>query len=213
MDKFFEALEKSKNAITLGLLEQVGFDETAEVLEKGKKAQIGEIRDWKGIKMQKTAQGWVPVKGGSKPEGNQEITQEQQKYLQRFFDPEDWVANVLDYNFKEDESPSFAEFKKMTESDQDRKLGIESIANELNIDKEKAEKLYDEWSAKTLEKVKENPEKYGLKSDEKKTVTITSDNWDKINSTLAEIFSSTDDKERKSKQEELVAYMKKISEK
>lgn len=68
-------------------------------------------------------------------------------------------------------------------------------------------------NAITLEKVKENPEKYGLKSDEKKTVTITSDNWDKINSTLAEIFSSTDDKERKSKQEELLAYMKEISEK
>lgn len=34
-------------------------------LEKGKRAEIGEIREWNGIKMQKTAQGWLPVKKDS----------------------------------------------------------------------------------------------------------------------------------------------------
>ena len=33
-----------------------------EVFEKGKRAQLGEIREWKGKKFQKTGQGWVPVK-------------------------------------------------------------------------------------------------------------------------------------------------------
>lgn len=84
MDKYFEALEKSKNQVTLGVLGQVGFDETAEVLEKGKKAAMGEIREWNGIKYQKTPKGWVPVKkqeGASKgklelPETGKELVYE-----------------------------------------------------------------------------------------------------------------------------------------
>jgi len=84
MDKYFEALEKSKNQVTLGVLGQVGFDETAEVLEKGKKAAMGEIRDWNGVKYQKTPKGWAPVKkqeGASKgklelPETGKELIYE-----------------------------------------------------------------------------------------------------------------------------------------
>ncbi len=38
-------------------------EETIEdFIEKGQRAEIGEIRTWSNIKMQKTAQGWVPVK-------------------------------------------------------------------------------------------------------------------------------------------------------
>lgn len=37
-------------------------DSTAEILEKGKVAAIGEIRTWNGKKYQKTANGWVPAK-------------------------------------------------------------------------------------------------------------------------------------------------------
>lgn len=38
-----------------------------EFLEKGKKAQIGEIREWKGQKFQKQPNGgWIPVKQGTK---------------------------------------------------------------------------------------------------------------------------------------------------
>jgi len=37
------------------------------------KAEIGEIHEWgNGLKMKKTAQGWVPVKGGEKQGGEQE---------------------------------------------------------------------------------------------------------------------------------------------
>jgi len=66
MDKYFEALQKSKGSVALSISSQLSFDETAEILEKGKKAAIGEIRDWKGVKMQKTVQGWEPVKQQSK---------------------------------------------------------------------------------------------------------------------------------------------------
>ena len=73
MDKFFEELEKSKGGVALGISSQVEFDETAEILEKGRKAAIGEIRDWKGTKMQKTAQGWVPVKKQPDAEPKKEL--------------------------------------------------------------------------------------------------------------------------------------------
>lgn len=39
---------------------------SAEDLEKGRKANIGEIRDWKGGKFRRTAEGWEPVKEGGK---------------------------------------------------------------------------------------------------------------------------------------------------
>ena len=61
-----EILQKAKQATVLNIASQMGFDETADILEKGKRAQVGEIRDWKGVKMQKTANGWVPVKQQSK---------------------------------------------------------------------------------------------------------------------------------------------------
>lgn len=32
-----------------------------ELFEKGKKAEIGEVREWKGQKMRKTSNGWVPA--------------------------------------------------------------------------------------------------------------------------------------------------------
>lgn len=40
---------------------------------KGKRAQVGEVRTWGGIKMRKEANGWVPVKeGGAKPKAEGE---------------------------------------------------------------------------------------------------------------------------------------------
>ena len=56
-----------ENQVINNILNQIGPDQTAEMLEKGKKANIGEIRDWGGKKMQKTVNGWVPVTQGAKP--------------------------------------------------------------------------------------------------------------------------------------------------
>ena len=36
------------------------------LIEKGKRGQLGEIREWKGGKYKKTAQGWIPVSEGKK---------------------------------------------------------------------------------------------------------------------------------------------------
>jgi len=76
MDKFFEALEKSKGSIALDIANQVGFDETADILEKGKMASIGEIREWNGKKYQKTGNGWIPVKQGNGGKGADNANEE-----------------------------------------------------------------------------------------------------------------------------------------
>ena len=36
----------------------------AGFIEKGRAAQIGEVRQWRGKKMRKTTQGWVPAEPG-----------------------------------------------------------------------------------------------------------------------------------------------------
>jgi len=52
-----------------GFLTEEIFLESMDLLEKGKRGSIGEIREWNGKKFMKTANGWKPVKG----EGKQEI--------------------------------------------------------------------------------------------------------------------------------------------
>lgn len=42
-----------------------------ELFEKGKKAEVGEVREWRGQKMRKTSNGWVPA-GEGKQKSNQE---------------------------------------------------------------------------------------------------------------------------------------------
>ena len=49
-----------------------------EVLQKGKAAEVGEIREWKGQKMRKTAQGWIPVKEDVEPK-KEEVEDKKEK--------------------------------------------------------------------------------------------------------------------------------------
>lgn len=43
MDKYFEALQKSKGSIALSIADQVGYDGTADVLEKGKASEAKDM--------------------------------------------------------------------------------------------------------------------------------------------------------------------------
>ena len=71
-DIFTEALEKSHSYE--GFLGSIN-ESKQEFLEKGRKAQIGEIREWKGQKFQKQANGgWLPVKGEKKSEKKDEAS-------------------------------------------------------------------------------------------------------------------------------------------
>lgn len=57
--------QKRINAI----LQNVQSGVSPEFIEKGKTAQVGEIREWTGQKMQKTVNGWIPVKEGTGSKG------------------------------------------------------------------------------------------------------------------------------------------------
>lgn len=49
------------------------FDDIKDEIIKGKRAQMGEVREWGGVKMRKEANGWVPVReGGEKPKAEGE---------------------------------------------------------------------------------------------------------------------------------------------
>lgn len=67
MDKFQEALMCKTLAPLRG-----------ESFEKGKTAEVGEVREWKGQKMRKTPTGWVPATE-SKQKSNQEETSTETK--------------------------------------------------------------------------------------------------------------------------------------
>lgn len=62
----FEQIQKGQLEEILHRAEMLGDDETINkafcaIIEKGGKANIGEIREWKGGKFRKTPQGWKPV--------------------------------------------------------------------------------------------------------------------------------------------------------
>lgn len=67
-----ETIEKSEDGEDYGfgtfrktaLNDKLG--RTGNLIEKGKRGQLGEIREWKGGKYKKTTQGWIPVNEGKK---------------------------------------------------------------------------------------------------------------------------------------------------
>lgn len=79
MSDIFTSVLNKDNAMDR-MCKSIGPDTTAEILEKGKRAEIGEVRTWGGYKYQKTASGWVPFKESSKStpapksEDEQELT-------------------------------------------------------------------------------------------------------------------------------------------
>jgi len=231
-----------------------GFQESKEeFLEKGKKAQIGEIREWKGQKFQKQSNGgWIPVKQGTKdskkedfdwkkvtakdmagvpvgtkisfeddlsgtrvvaekikdnswkndegntftdeemaesvthadahdhkiekpstekkekksdkeaPEiGKKGLTEDQQKFIDRFFDPQEMV-NGFGESF--DLLEGVEGFSSWLNDRQSRDLAIDALVDQTGMSQKEAMKLYDERTAAVLEEVKKNPERYGFET-------------------------------------------------
>ena len=77
-----ETIEKSEDGEDYGfgtfrktaLNDKLG--RTGNLIEKGKRGQLGEIREWKGGKYKKTAQGWAPVSEGKKDQPSKEGSDE-----------------------------------------------------------------------------------------------------------------------------------------
>lgn len=61
-----------RQSVAFNILNNISEDSTAEYLEKGKRGQIGEIREWKGGKFRKTVNGWEPVREGGESKKKEE---------------------------------------------------------------------------------------------------------------------------------------------
>ena len=149
-----------------------GFQESKEeFLEKGKKAQIGEIREWKGQKFQKQPNGgWIPVKQGTK-ETKKEFSAEDEKWLDRFFDPMDTASYFLDSKELEEDYPNktIKEFERyISENGQAEGEAVESLVSELHLSNKEATDLFRERSKKLFEEIKKDPEKYGFETEPEK---------------------------------------------
>lgn len=146
-----------------------GFQESKEeFLEKGKKAQIGEIREWKGQKFQKQPNGgWIPVKQGTKG-SKKEFSAEDEKWLDRFFDPMDTASAFLDSQELEEDYPNktIKEFERyISEDGQAESEAVESLVSELHLSNKEATDLFRERSKKLFEEIKKDPEKYGFETE------------------------------------------------
>lgn len=146
-----------------------GFQESKEeFLEKGKKAQIGEIREWRGQKFQKQPNGgWIPVKQGTK-ETKKEFSAEDEKWLDRFFDPMDTASAFLDSKELEKDYPNktIEEFERyISENGQAEGWAVESLVSELHLSDKEATDLLRERNKKLLEEIKKDPEKYGFETE------------------------------------------------
>ena len=149
-----------------------GFQESKEeFLEKGKKAQIGEIREWKGQKFQKQPNGgWIPVKQGIKG-SKKEFSAKDEKWLDRFFDPMDTASYFLDSKELEEDYPNktIKEFERyISENGQAEGEAVESLVSELHLSNKEATDLFRERSKKLFEEIKKDPEKYGFETEPEK---------------------------------------------
>ena len=129
MNNYFEALEKAKGSVALNINEQLGFDSTADTLEKGRAAQMGEMRIWNGVKYQKTPQGWIPVKGEKQPSKSEGKKSEKRTYS---LDDAQKGDTLIDHNGDEWEvlSSPVNDFKKVEKFDNG---GMEEIIEEEGL--------------------------------------------------------------------------------
>lgn len=93
-DKFYKIQFEQKLPVEEKIkYKKVRKEDSVEEFEKaGKSAQIGEVREWNGQKMEKTAQGWMPVKGNKKKgkeEENKDKTSKNQEESKKEFSEEE----------------------------------------------------------------------------------------------------------------------------
>ena len=72
MERFQQQFHKEMNKALVA--------EWQDFIEKGKKAQIGEIRVWRGGKFRKTEAGWEPFNPSSKLRTRKDVTNPDQPF-------------------------------------------------------------------------------------------------------------------------------------
>ena len=172
MDKYFEVLEKAKGSVALNINEQLGFDSTADTLEKGRAAQMGEMRIWNGVKYQKTPQGWIPVKGEKQPfkseekkeiEGEnkffdkKEMTLDQQDFVDECFNIEGWISSAKRDLGTDMKMEDFIKWVKL--NDNPSRFVVKEISEKFGVDEAGAKKIYEDRREEFFEKVREDDRK------------------------------------------------------
>lgn len=144
MSKFFDVLDKDEAMDRL--CKSIMPDDTADILEKGKKADIGEIRDWGGHKYQKTAAGWIMIgKSGQTKSENKDINSkvaEHDKKVRSLKEDLHYYYGALDNleGRKKDYISQYGE-EKYNERYKRIEDHIESIKKELDELKDQSKKI------------------------------------------------------------------------
>lgn len=104
LKSFSENLFESKSDLN----DEISKAIESDVLEKGgKKATLGEIREWSGKKYQKTTQGWIPYKGKgdgveSLKDGDVDVTDNKPEKIDKEDKKVDKTSNIdLEHNLQE----------------------------------------------------------------------------------------------------------------
>ena len=107
-------------------------------------------------------------KPAAKKEGKKEFSSEDEKWLDRFFDPLDTASAFLDSTELEEDYPNktIKEFERyISENGQAESEAVESLVSELHLSNKEATDLFRERSKKLLEEIKKDPEKYGFETE------------------------------------------------
>ena len=130
--------------------EDIKKGQEVETFEKGKKANIGEVRDWNGQKYQKTVNGWVPVKQGANPSNQKtELTGDQKKFLDKFYDPQDAYNHFEEFN-ADTGKETYQDFVEWASDGRDVEMAVETLVEKLGITEEQALELDKEYNEKLI---------------------------------------------------------------
>lgn len=127
----------------LKMLVQLSLKEVStslDTLEKGKVAQIGEIREWSGQKMKKTTEGWVPI---SEEERDREKVEPEKQYSEEelaTFARKSSESHLKQAASGSDEKLRIAAQKELVRrEDEEKPLTKKEVEKEKEIEKTKKE--------------------------------------------------------------------------
>lgn len=172
-----------RQSVAFNILNNVGQDSTAEYLEKGKRGQIGEIREWQGKKYKKTLNGWEPVKEALQSESG---ASEEKEYGSLFLKLESklgrGVSDVVECESEKD-------LKELLHDTHNLKYSDEQVSQIFSMSKKLKSDSNFKVNGQTYKQiVGEDSTKEGLKGDKKEDSYIVDNvnNGEIINSLFKE---------------------------
>lgn len=185
MSEFFDAIKRDRDRVQKAILSNVIDPNLKDFFEKGKRAQVGEVREWNGVKMRKEASGWVPV-------GNESKTKKETEASYSEEDLDKYARQTSDEKLKQaavgaDEALRIAAKKEL---ERRKTEGLEK--DTLDSRRKRYDSFSTRYSAfsKYIEKKGSEEDPYGLplSSEERAVIyTYTTPYFDRINRGLREV--------------------------